>query len=193
MVPAMSDEAVIVKNQGTIFLGGPPLVKAATGEEVDAETLGGGELHSRTSGVTDHLANDDHHALAITRNIVKHLNRRKLGALPLQTPEDPLYDPQSIYGVVPADFKTPFDVREVIARVVDGSRFDEFKQLYGDTLVTGFAHIWGMPVGIVANNGILYAESAQKGAHFVELCAKRKIPLVFLQNMILSLVRHDMN
>ncbi len=182
-VPAMSDEAVIVKNQGTIFLGGPPLVKAATGEEVDAETLGGGELHSRTSGVTDHLANDDHHALAITRNIVKHLNRRKLGALPLQTPEDPLYDPQSIYGVVPADFKTPFDVREVIARVVDGSRFDEFKQLYGDTLVTGFAHIWGMPVGIVANNGILYAESAQKGAHFVELCAKRKIPLVFLQNI----------
>jgi len=182
-VPAMSDETVIVKNQGTIFLGGPPLVKAATGEVVSAEDLGGADVHTRISGVADHFAENDHHALAIVRNIVSHLNLRKPLSLDLQTPEAPLYDPEEIYGVVPADTRKPYDVREVIARIVDGSRLDEFKARYGATLVTGFAHIHGYPVGIVANNGILFSESAQKGAHFIELCAQRGIPLVFLQNI----------
>ena len=182
-VPAMSDESVIVRNQGTIFLGGPPLVKAATGEVVTAEDLGGADVHCRTSGVTDHYAQDDGHALAIARRIVGNLNRKKRLSLDIRAPEEPLYDPREIYGIVPADPRQPYDVREVIARLVDGSRFDEFKQLYGATLVTGFAHIFGYPVGIIANNGILFSESAQKGAHFVELCAQRGIPLLFLQNI----------
>ena len=182
-VPAMSDEAVIVREQGTIFLGGPPLVKAATGEVVSAEDLGGGDLHTRTSGVADHLAANDKQALLKVREIVRNLNRTQKAEISLKTPVDPLYAPEELYGILPKDLKTPFDVREVIARVVDGSTFDEFKQLYGETLVCGFAHIHGYPVGIVANNGILFSESAQKGAHFVELCAKRKIPLVFLQNI----------
>jgi len=181
-VPAMSDESIIVKNQGTIFLGGPPLVKAATGEEVSAEDLGGGDVHTRLSGVADHLAQNDAHALSIARGIVGHLNRAsppraEREALP------PRHEAQSIYGVVPADTRKPFEVREVIARLVDDSAFDEFKARYGTTLVTGFAHIWGHAVGIVANNGILFSESALKGAHFVELCCQRKIPLVFLQNI----------
>ncbi|MEV7670571.1 carboxyl transferase domain-containing protein [Streptomyces sp. NPDC000963] len=182
-VPAMSDEAVIVRNQGTIFLGGPPLVKAATGEVVTAEELGGGEVHSRISGVTDHLAEDDAHALRIVRNIVATLPER--GPLPwsVEPAEEPKVDPYGLYGAVPVDARTPYDVREVIARVVDGSRFQEFKAEYGQTLVTGFARIHGHPVGIVANNGILFAESAQKGAHFIELCDQRGIPLVFLQNI----------
>ncbi|MGQ9365824.1 carboxyl transferase domain-containing protein [Azospirillum sp. A39] len=182
-VPAMSDEAVIVRNQGTIFLGGPPLVKAATGEVVSAEDLGGADVHSRTSGVTDHYAHNDAHALAIARRIVGNLNRVKSVGLDLRTPEEPLYDPKELYGIIPADPRKPFDVREVIARVVDGSRFDEFKPLYGTTLVTGFAHVFGYPVGIIANNGILFSESALKGAHFVELCCQRRIPLLFLQNI----------
>ncbi|WP_425405191.1 carboxyl transferase domain-containing protein [Hwanghaeella sp.] len=182
-VPAMSDESIIVRNQGTIFLGGPPLVKAATGEVVSAEDLGGADTHSRISGVTDHYAENDHHALAIVRQILANLNRAKPSQLKLKAPVAPIYDPAEIYGVVPADTRKPFDVREVIARVVDGSEFDEFKHLYGTTLVCGFAHIWGYPVGIVANNGILFSESALKGAHFVELCSQRKIPLVFLQNI----------
>ncbi len=182
-VPAMCDETIIVKEQGTIFLAGPPLVKAATGEVVSAEDLGGGDVHTRLSGVADHLARDDAHALALARQAVANLNRRKPDQLLLQASEAPLYDPEEILGVVPADLKTPYDVREVIARVVDGSRFDEFKARYGTTLVTGFAHIHGMPVGIIANNGILFSESALKGAHFVELCCQRKIPLVFLQNI----------
>jgi 3-methylcrotonyl-CoA carboxylase beta subunit len=182
-VPAMCDESIIVRNQGTIFLGGPPLVKAATGEEVSAEDLGGADVHSRTSGVTDHYAMNDPHALALARRIVGHLNRRKPSQLDVQAPQAPLYDPEEIYGVIPADTRTPYDVREVIARLVDGSEFDEFKKLYGTTLVTGFAHIHGYPVGIVANNGILFSESALKGAHFIELCAQRGIPLVFLQNI----------
>ena len=182
-VPAMSDETVIVKNQGTIFLGGPPLVKAATGEIVTAEELGGGDVHSRTSGVTDHLADDDEHALEITREILSHLNRPAGAAIERLKPEEPLYDPEEIAGILPSDLRKPFDIREVIARTVDGSRFHEFKPLYGTTLVTGFAHIEGWPVGIIANNGILFSESAQKGAHFIELCAQRKIPLVFLQNI----------
>ena len=182
-VPAMSDESIIVKEQGTIFLGGPPLVKAATGEEVSAEDLGGADVHSRTSGVTDHYAVDDYHAIAIARRIVGNLNRVKRAPVELREPVAPAYDPEELYGVVPADLKTPYDVREVIARLVDGSEFDEFKQLYGTTLVTGFARIWGYPVGIVANNGILFSESALKGAHFVELCSQRGIPLVFLQNI----------
>jgi 3-methylcrotonyl-CoA carboxylase beta subunit len=182
-VPAMSDESIIVKNQGTIFLGGPPLVKAATGEVVTAEDLGGADVHSRQSGVTDHRAEDDRHALAIARNIVAHLNRVKSVSLDLATPEDPAYDPKEIYGIVPADPRHPYDVREIIARLVDGSRFDEFKKLYGATLVCGFARVWGYPIGIVANNGILFSESALKGAHFVELCAQRGIPLLFLQNI----------
>ena len=182
-VPAMSDESVIVKNQGTIFLGGPPLVKAATGEVVTAEDLGGGDVHTRISGVCDHLAENDNHALAITRRIVGNLNWRKPMSLALATPEEPLYDPEEIYGIIPTDTRKPFDIREVIARMVDGSRFDEFKARYGTTLVTGFAHIHGYPVGIVANNGILFSESAQKGAHFIELCAQRGIPLLFLQNI----------
>ena len=182
-VPAMSDESVIVKGQGTIFLGGPPLVKAATGEVVSAEDLGGADVHSRTSGVTDHYALDDMHALAITRRLVANLNIRKQVPVATLPVEEPRYDPSELYGVVPDDPRKPFDVREVIARVVDGSRFDEFKKLYGTTLICGFAHIFGYPVGIVANNGILFSESALKGAHFIELCSQRGIPLVFLQNI----------
>jgi 3-methylcrotonyl-CoA carboxylase beta subunit len=182
-LPAMADESVIVKNQGTIFLGGPPLVKAATGEIVSAEELGGADVHCRTSGVTDHYANNDHHALELVRRAVGRLNRAKPVAVDLREPQDPAYPVEDIYGVIPADSRQPYDVREVIARVVDGSEFDEFKALYGETLVCGFARIHGYPVGIVANNGILFAESAVKGAHFVELCAQRGIPLVFLQNI----------
>lgn len=182
-VPAMSDEAVIVRNQGTIFLGGPPLVKAATGEVVTAEELGGGEVHSRTSGVTDHLAEDDAHALRLVRTIVGTLGERAPLPWTVRTVEEPKADPAGLYGVVPADSRTPYDVREVIARLVDGSRFAEFKAEYGTTLVTGFAHLHGHPVGIVANNGILFSESAQKGAHFIELCDQRGIPLLFLQNI----------
>ncbi len=182
-VPAMSDESIIVRQQGTIFLGGPPLVKAAIGEVVTAEELGGADVHSRVSGVTDHYALDDAHALGIARRIVGHLNRVKHTTLDIAEPVEPIYDPQEIYGVVPTDPRKPYDVREVIARIVDGSELDEFKQLYGQTLVTGFARIWGYPVGIVANNGILFSESALKGAHFIELCAQRGIPLVFLQNI----------
>ena len=190
-VPAMSDEAVIVRNQGTIFLGGPPLVKAATGEVVTAEELGGGEVHSRVSGVTDHLAEDDAHALRIVRNIVATLPAR--GALPWRSSpaEEPKVDPHGLYGAVPVDSRTPYDVREVIARVVDGSRFAEFKAEFGQTLVTGFARIHGHPVGIVANNGILFSESAQKGAHFIELCDQRGIPLLFLQNISGFMVGKD--
>jgi 3-methylcrotonyl-CoA carboxylase beta subunit len=179
----MSDEAVIVRNQGTIFLGGPPLVKAATGEVVTAEELGGGELHSRVSGVTDHLASDDADALRIVRSIVATLGPRPPRPWVLASAEEPLADPGELYGVVPADWRTPYDVREVIARIVDGSRFAEFKAAYGPTLVTGFARIHGHPVGIVANNGILFSESALKGAHFIELCDQRSVPLVFLQNI----------
>ena len=182
-VPAMCDEAVIVKNQGTIFLGGPPLVKAATGEVVDAETLGGGDVHSRVSGVTDHLADDDAHALAIARDIVKNLNRPAAMQLATREPATPLYAAEDLYGIIPQDTRYPYDVREVIARLVDGSELHEFKPLYGKTLVTGFAHLYGFPVGIIANNGILFSESAQKGAHFIELACQRGIPLVFLQNI----------
>ena len=182
-VPAMSDESVIVKGNGTIFLGGPPLVKAATGEEVTAEELGGADVHSRISGVTDHLAVDDEHALAIARDIVGSLFRKKAMPWDVLPPEDPLYDPQEIYGIVESDTRRPYDVREVIARIVDGSRFHEFKALYGTTIVCGFARLMGYPIGIVANNGILFSESALKGAHFIELCAQRKVPLVFLQNI----------
>ncbi|MEK9706246.1 MAG: carboxyl transferase domain-containing protein, partial [Alphaproteobacteria bacterium] len=174
-VPAMSDEAVIVKEQGTIFLAGPPLVKAATGEVVSAEDLGGAVVHTRTSGVADHLANDDTHALAIVRNIVANLNRSKRIDLETRPAVDPLYGQEELYGVVNADIRKPYDVREVIARIVDGSQFDEFKALFGDTLVTGFAHIFGYLVGIVANNGIMFSESSLKGAHFVELCSQRGI------------------
>jgi len=182
-IPAMADESIIVKNQGTIFLGGPPLVKAATGEVVSAEELGGADVHCRTSGVTDHYANNDHHALELVRRCVGRLNRVKPVATDISEPVAPAYPVEEIYGVIPADTRQPYDVREVIARVVDGSEFDEFKALYGETLVCGFARIHGYPVGIVANNGILFSESAVKGAHFVELCAQRKIPLVFLQNI----------
>ncbi|MDN7584962.1 carboxyl transferase domain-containing protein [Burkholderia orbicola] len=182
-VPAMSDESIIVKDQGTIFLGGPPLVKAATGEEVSAEDLGGGDVHTRLSGVADHLAQNDAHALSIARNIVSHLAPKIAPPLELREPKPPRYDAKSLYGVIPVDTRKPFDVREVIARIVDDSEFDEFKARFGTTLVTGFAHIWGHPVGIVANNGILFSESAVKGAHFIELCCQRKIPLVFLQNI----------
>ncbi|MCS6844112.1 MAG: methylcrotonoyl-CoA carboxylase [Caldilineales bacterium] len=182
-VPAMSDETVIVKGTGTIFLGGPPLVKAATGEEVTAEELGGADVHTRISGVADHLALDDEHALEIVRGIVATLNTRKQVDLDIAAPEDPLYDPAELYGIIPRTFRETYDVREVIARLVDGSRFREFKALYGTTLVCGFARIWGYPVGIIANNGILFSESALKGAHFVELCTARGIPLLFLQNI----------
>jgi 3-methylcrotonyl-CoA carboxylase beta subunit len=182
-VPAMSDESVIVRNQGTIFLGGPPLVKAATGEIVTAEDLGGGDLHSRVSGVADHLAENDAHALGIARRIAASFNQVKAPSLDIRPPRPPRYDTGELGGVVPADSRQPYDVREVIARLADGSEFDEFKQVYGATLVTGFAHVWGYPVGIIANNGILFSESAQKGAHFIELCAQRGIPLVFLQNI----------
>src|SRR4051794_40481983 len=181
-IPAMSDEAVIVNGQGTIFLGGPPLVKAATGEEVTAEELGGADVHTRISGVADYFADDDAHALALVRRIVSNFNRPAPPG-PQSPPEDPLFDPEEIYGIVPVDTRKPYDVREVIARMVDGSRIDEFKQRYGATLVTGFAHINGYAVGILANNGILFSESALKAAHFIELCAQRGIPLIFLQNI----------
>jgi 3-methylcrotonyl-CoA carboxylase beta subunit len=182
-VPAMSDESIIVKGQGTIFLGGPPLVKAATGEVVSAEDLGGADVHSRVSGVTDHYALDDRHALGIARRIVGNLNSVKRVSLDLEGAREPLYAADELYGVIPADTRRPYDVREVIARIVDGSELDEFKQLYGQTLVCGFARIWGYPVGILANNGILFSESALKGTHFIELCSQRGIPLVFLQNI----------
>lgn len=182
-VPAMCDESIIVKEQGTIFLGGPPLVKAATGEVVDAESLGGAEVHCSTSGVTDHFAENDQHALQMARDIVAHLNRPEKQTPALQPPRPPRYDAEELFGVMPRDTRIPFDIREVIARIVDGSEFQEFKARYGKTLVTGFAHIHGYPVGIVANNGILFAESALKGAHFIELCNQRDIPLVFLQNI----------
>jgi 3-methylcrotonyl-CoA carboxylase beta subunit len=182
-VPAMADESIIVKEQGTIFLAGPPLVKAATGEIVSAEELGGADVHTRISGVADHYALDDHHALAIARRIVANLNRPKRVALEVAEPRDPLYAAGEIYGVINADIRKPYDVHEVIARIVDGSELDEFKARYGATLVTGFAHLWGYPIGIIANNGVLYSESAQKAAHFIELCTQRGVPLVFLQNI----------
>ncbi|WP_127109780.1 carboxyl transferase domain-containing protein [Pararhodobacter zhoushanensis] len=182
-VPAMSDVTIIVKNQGTIFLAGPPLVKAATGEVVTAEDLGGGDVHTRLSGVADYLAEDDAHALALARRAIGHLNRRKPETVQWASVEEPAYDPDEILGAVPADLRTPYDIREIIARTVDGSRFDEFKPRFGETLVTGFAHVKGCPVGIIANNGVLFSEAAVKGAHFVELCSQRKIPLVFLQNI----------
>jgi acetyl-CoA carboxylase carboxyltransferase component len=182
-VPAMSDENVIVREQGTIFIGGPPLVKAATGVDVSPEELGGADVHTRISGVSDHFAENDEHALQILRNIVEGFGHNSRSALDIQPAEDPHYDPQEIYGILPKDLSKPFDSREIIARIVDGSRFHEFKARYGATLVTGFARIFGYPVGIVANNGILFAESARKGAHFIEMCAARRIPLVFLQNI----------
>jgi 3-methylcrotonyl-CoA carboxylase beta subunit len=190
-VPAMSDETVIVSGQGTIFLGGPPLVKAATGEEVSAEELGGGELHSRRSGVTDHLASSDGHALEIVRDIVGTLAPRAPSPWQRAPAADPAVDPATLLGVIPADVRRPYDAREVIARIVDGSRWHEFKELYGPTLVTGFAHIHGHPVGILANNGILFSESAVKGAHFIELCDQRQVPLVFLQNITGFMVGRD--
>ncbi len=182
-VPAMSDVTIIVRDQGTIFLAGPPLVKAATGEVVSAEDLGGGDVHTRLSGVADYLAEDDTHALALARRAVRSLNRTKPQTVRWETPEDPAYDPEEILGVIPSDPRVPYDIREVIARLVDASRFDEFKPRYGETLVTGFAHVMGCPVGIIANNGVLFSESALKGAHFVELCSQRHIPLLFLQNI----------
>ena len=182
-VPAMSDEAVIVKNTGTIFLGGPPLVKAATGEEVTAEDLGGADVHTRISGVADHFAEDDYHAIAIVRNIVENLRLDKQEPATRIEPEDPLFDPKEIYGVIPRDLRKPYDVREVIARIVDGSKFHEFKERYAPTVVTGFARIFGYKVGIIANNGVLFSESALKATHFIELCNQRRIPLVFLQNI----------
>jgi 3-methylcrotonyl-CoA carboxylase beta subunit len=190
-VPAMSDEAVIVRDQGTIFLGGPPLVKAATGEIVTPEDLGGGALHSRTSGVTDHLADDDAHAIRILRSIVDTLPQDRPAPWDTRESREPAYPVDDLLGIVPEDTRTPYDVREVIARIVDGSEFTEFKAEYGTTLVTGFAHIWGHPVGIIANNGILFSESAMKGAHFIELCDQRKIPLVFLQNITGFMVGRD--
>ncbi|HEY2052190.1 MAG TPA: carboxyl transferase domain-containing protein [Caulobacteraceae bacterium] len=182
-VPAMSDETIIVRGQGTIFLGGPPLVKAATGEVISAEDLGGADTHGRRSGVVDHVAADDEHALSIVRTIVRNLGLRAGAALDLRTSEPPAYDPEELYGLIPPDVRSPYEVREVIARIVDGSRFDEFKALYGTTLVTGFAHVWGQPVAILANNGVLFSESALKGAHFIELACQRGVPLVFLQNI----------
>ena len=182
-VPAMADVSIIVRNQGTIFLAGPPLVKAATGEVVSAEDLGGGDVHTRLSGVADYLAEDDAHALALARRAVASIAARNLPNLQRETPEAPAYDPEEILGLVPRDLRTPYDIREVIARVFDGSRFDEFKARFGETLVTGFAHLDGWPVGIVANNGVLFSEAAQKGAHFIELCSQRRIPLIFLQNI----------
>ncbi len=182
-VPAMSDETVIVREQGTIFLAGPPLVKAATGEEISAEDLGGGDLHARKSGVVDHLAESDEHALTVVRDIVSHIGPRHDHGLPLKEPRPPKYDTEELYALIPEDVRAPYDVHEVIARIVDGSEFHEFKAHYGTTLVCGFAHIWGMPVAILANNGVLFSESAQKGAHFIELACQRKIPLLFLQNI----------
>jgi acetyl-CoA carboxylase carboxyltransferase component len=190
-VPAMCDETVIVRNQGTIFLGGPPLVKAATGEEVTAEQLGGGDLHTGTSGVSDHLAEDDADAIRITRQIFESIPRPSVAHLDFQDPEPPAYDPEEIYGIVPPDNRRPYDVREVIARMVDGSRMHEFKARYGTTVVCGFAHLEGIPVGIVANNGVLFSESALKAAHFIELCSQRRIPLVFLQNITGFMVGRD--
>ncbi|MDP3560224.1 MAG: carboxyl transferase domain-containing protein [Legionellaceae bacterium] len=182
-VPAMADESIMVKQQSTIFLGGPPLVKAATGEIISAEDLGGADVHCRHSGVADHYANDDAHALSIARNIMRHMNRIKPVTLQRIASEEPLYPTEELNGIIPTDPKKPFDIKEVIARIVDGSRFDEFKPLYGSTLVTGFAHLYGYPVGIIANNGILFSESALKGTHFIELCTQRGIPLIFLQNI----------
>ncbi|HVM38444.1 MAG TPA: carboxyl transferase domain-containing protein [Sphingomicrobium sp.] len=182
-VPAMSDESVIVRNQGTIFLAGPPLVKAATGEEISAEDLGGGDLHARKSGVVDHLAENDEHALTIVRDIVSHLGSETGALIEQREPRPPVHDPEELYGIIPEDVRAPYDVREVIARIVDGSELHEFKPLFGGTLVCGFAHIWGMPVAILANNGVLFSESAVKGAHFIELAAQRRIPLLFLQNI----------
>lgn len=182
-VPAMSDESIIVRNQGTIFLGGPPLVKAATGEEVSAEDLGGADVHTRVSGVADHVADNDEHALELARRAVGHLNRVKDVRLDVRDPADPVFEQSDLYGIIPADRRMPFDVREIIARITDGSEFDEFKRRYGETIVCGFARIYGIPVGIVANNGILFSESALKATHFIELCSQRKIPLVFLQNI----------
>jgi 3-methylcrotonyl-CoA carboxylase beta subunit/propionyl-CoA carboxylase len=182
-VPAMADEAVIVRGTGCIFLGGPPLVRAATGEEVSADELGGADVHTRRSGVADHMAEDDAHAMEVVRDIVGTLNRVKRADLELVPPEDPRYDARDIYGILPRDLRRQFDARDVIARIVDGSRFQEFKALYGTTLVTGFAHIHGVPVGIIANNGVLFVESAEKGTHFIELCGQRRVPIVFLQNI----------
>jgi 3-methylcrotonyl-CoA carboxylase beta subunit len=182
-VPAMSDESIIVREQGTIFLAGPPLVKAATGEEISAEDLGGGDLHARKSGVVDHLAENDEHALTIVRDVVSHLGDEAGAGIEAREPREPIYDAEELYGVIPDDVRAPYDVREVIARIVDGSEFHEFKALYGTTLVCGFAHIWGMPVAILANNGVLFSESAVKGAHFIELACQRRIPLLFLQNI----------
>jgi 3-methylcrotonyl-CoA carboxylase beta subunit len=190
-VPAMSDESIIVRRQGTIFLGGPPLVKAATGEVVSAEDLGGADVHARKSGVVDHYAADDDHALSIARRIVGRLNTRKAVDIPLMAPREPAYDPAELDGIVPADLRKQYDVREVVARLVDASEFDEFKQLYGTTLVTGFAHLHGIPVGILGNNGILFSESALKAAHFIELCCQRRIPLLFLQNITGFMVGRD--
>ncbi|TMH37566.1 MAG: methylcrotonoyl-CoA carboxylase [Betaproteobacteria bacterium] len=182
-VPAMSDESIIVEEQGTIFLAGPPLVKAATGEIVSAEELGGADVHTRISGVADHFAVNDHHALAIARNVVAHMNRVKSAALDVAAPREPLYATEELYGVINADIRKPYDVHEVIARIVDGSELDEFKARYGTTLVTGFARLWGYPIGVIASNGVLYSESAQKGAHFIELASQRRVPLIFLQNI----------
>jgi len=182
-VPAMCDQSIIVREQGTIFLGGPPLVKAATGEVVSAEELGGADVHARISGVVDHYAQNDAHALAMARDIVASLNRVKQAGIKLRTPVEPRYPAEDLYGIVPGSLRKPFDIREIIARLVDGSEFDEFKQLYGTTLICGFAHLYGIPVGIIANNGILFSESALKGTHFIELCARRRIPLIFLQNI----------
>ncbi len=190
-VPAMSDETIIIKNQGTIFLGGPPLVKAATGEVVSAEELGGADVHARKSGVADHYAQDDHHALSIARRIVANLNTKKSIDIPLMPSREPALDTAELDGLVPVDLKKQYDIREVIARLVDASEFDEFKALYGTTLVTGFAHIHGMPVGILGNNGILFSESALKAAHFIELCCQRRIPLLFLQNIVGFMVGRD--
>ncbi|MCW5584214.1 MAG: methylcrotonoyl-CoA carboxylase, partial [Gammaproteobacteria bacterium] len=182
-IPAMADESIMVREQATIFLAGPPLVKAATGEVVTVEALGGADVHCRISGVADYYAQNDEHALAMTRRIIANLNYQKKGSVVMQESHEPLYDPQELYGIIPADSRYPFDVREIIIRIVDRSEFDEFKALYGKTLVCGFAHIWGVPVGIIANNGILFSESALKGAHFIELCTQRSIPLLFLQNI----------
>jgi 3-methylcrotonyl-CoA carboxylase beta subunit len=190
-VPAMSDETIIVRNQGTIFLGGPPLVRAATGEEVTAEELGGADVHARKSGVADYYAADDHHALALARRIITNLNASKRLDIPLRAPAEPAYDPAELDGIIPFDLKKQYDPREVIARLVDGSEFDEFKALYGTTLVCGFAHLYGMPVGILANNGILFSESALKATHFIELCCQRRVPLLFLQNIVGFMVGRD--
>ena len=190
-VPAMSDETIIVRNQGTIFLGGPPLVKAATGEVVSAEELGGADVHAKKSGVADYYAENDRHALALCRRIVANLNTEKSITIPLAKPAEPKYDASELDGIVPVDLKKQFDVREVIARLVDGSEFDEFKALYGTTLITGFAHIHGIPVGILGNNGILFSESALKAAHFIELCCQRRVPLLFLQNIVGFMVGRD--